>query len=143
MRSSKWVIFVVLSSIYFFVYFHRTSPAVMANDLMLEFAVSALAIGVLSSLYFYPYAVLQIPVGVLSDVKGAKKVVVSFTSVTLFGILIFVTAPSFEFAVFSRLLIGIGVSGVYIPTVKIMSQWFKANEFATAMGILFAIGNFG
>ncbi|MEM2817539.1 MAG: hypothetical protein QXN39_03550, partial [Archaeoglobaceae archaeon] len=66
MRSSKWVIFVVLSSIYFFVYFHRTSPAVMANDLMLEFAVSALAIGVLSSLYFYPYAVLQIPVGVLS-----------------------------------------------------------------------------
>ncbi|MEM3928366.1 MAG: MFS transporter [Archaeoglobaceae archaeon] len=143
LRSSKWVIFAILSSIYFFVYFHRTSPAVMANDLMLEFAVSALAIGVLSSLYFYPYAVLQIPVGVLSDVKGAKKVVVSFTSVTLFGILIFVTAPSFEFAVFSRLLIGIGVSGVYIPTVKIMSQWFKANEFATAMGILFAIGNFG
>lgn len=143
LKSSKWLVFAILSSIYFFVYFHRTSPAVMANDLMLEFAVSALAIGVLSSLYFYPYAVLQIPVGILSDVKGAKRVVVSFTFVALLGIFLFVTAPSFEFAVFSRLLIGIGVSGVYIPTVKIMSQWFKANEFATAMGILFAIGNLG
>lgn len=143
LKSGKWLVFAILSGIYFFVYFHRTSPAVMANDLMQEFAVSALAIGVLSSLYFYPYAVLQMPVGVLSDVKGAKKVVISFTSITLFGILLFVIAPSFEFAVFSRLLIGIGVSGVYIPTVKIISQWFKANEFATAMGILFAIGNLG
>lgn len=143
LRSSKWLIFAILASIYFFVYFHRTSPAVMANDLMLEFSVSALAIGILSSLYFYPYAVLQIPVGFLSDVKGAKKVVVAFTSIALIGILLFTIAPSFEFAVFSRFLIGIGVSGVYIPTVKIMSQWFKANEFATAMGILFAIGNLG
>ncbi|MFN3384048.1 MAG: MFS transporter [Archaeoglobaceae archaeon] len=143
LRSSKWLIFAILASIYFFVYFHRTSPAVMANDLMLEFSVSALAIGILSSLYFYPYAVLQIPVGVLSDVKGAKKVVVSFTLLTLIGIVLFVTATNFEIAVLSRLLIGIGVSGVYIPTVKIMSQWFRANEFATAMGILFAIGNLG
>lgn len=143
LRSNKWSIFAILSGIYFFVYFHRTSPAVMANDLMLEFSVSALAIGILSSLYFYPYATLQIPVGILSDVKGAKKVVVSFTSLTLFGILLFTIAPTFEFAIFARLLIGIGVSGVYIPTVKIASQWFKANEFATAMGVLFAIGNLG
>lgn len=143
LKSNKWLIFAILSGMYFFVYFHRTSPAVMANDLMDEFAVSALAIGVLSSLYFYPYAVLQIPVGIFSDVKGAKKVVISFTTVALLGILLFVIAPTFEFAVLSRLLIGIGVSGVYIPTVKIMSQWFRANEFATAMGILFAVGNLG
>ncbi|MEM1579277.1 MAG: MFS transporter [Archaeoglobaceae archaeon] len=143
LKSNKWVIFAVLSGIYFFVYFHRTSPAVMADDLMREFAISALAIGILSSAYFYPYAVLQIPVGILSDVKGAKKVVLFFTLVTLLGILIFVMSSNYEIAVFSRLLIGIGVAGVYIPTVKIMSQWFKESEFATAMGILFAIGNFG
>lgn len=143
LKSNKWIIFTVLSGIYFFVYFHRTSPAVMADDLMREFAISALAIGILSSAYFYPYAVLQIPVGILSDAKSAKKIVVFFTLITLFGILFFVTSTNYEIAVFSRLLIGIGVAGVYIPTVKIMSQWFKDSEFATAMGILFAIGNFG
>jgi len=79
LKSNKWLIFVILSSIYFFVYFHRTSPAVIANDLMKEFGISALAIGIFSSLYFYPYAVLQVPVGVLSDTKGAKKTVLIFT----------------------------------------------------------------
>ncbi|MEM1576482.1 MAG: MFS transporter [Archaeoglobaceae archaeon] len=143
LKSNKWAIFSVLAFIYFFVYFHRTSPAVMADEFMREFAVSALAVGILSSAYFYPYAVLQIPVGVLSDTKGAKWTVMVFTSIAFFGVLTLVLAFSYEMAVFSRLLIGIGVAGVYVPTVKIISVWFKHNEFATAMGILFAIGNLG
>lgn len=115
----------------------------MADEFMKEFAVSALAVGILSSAYFYPYAILQIPVGVLSDTKGAKWTVMVFTSIAFFGVLTLVLAFSYEMAVFSRLLIGIGVAGVYVPTVKIISVWFKQNEFATAMGILFAIGNLG
>ncbi len=143
LKSNKWLIFVILSIIYFFVYFHRTSPAVLANDLMEEFGISALAIGIFSSLYFYPYAVLQVPVGVLSDTKGAKKTVLIFTLISLTGVFLFAFSPSYEIVILSRLLIGIGVSGVYIPTVKIISIWFKHNEFATAMGILFAVGNLG
>lgn len=143
LKSNKWLIFVILSSIYFFVYFHRTSPAVIANDLMKEFGISALAIGIFSSLYFYPYAVLQVPVGVLSDTKGAKKTVLIFTLVSLIGVFLFALSPSYEIVILSRLLIGIGVSGIYIPTVKVISIWFKHNEFATAMGILFAVGNLG
>lgn len=143
LKSNKWVIFSVLACIYFFVYFHRTSPAVMADEFMREFAVSALAVGILSSAYFYPYAILQIPVGVLSDLKGAKWTVMSFTSIAFFGVLTLVFATNYEMAVFSRLLIGIGVAGVYVPTIKIISVWFRENEFATATGILFAIGNLG
>lgn len=143
LKSNKWLIFAILSGIYFFVYFHRTSPAVIADDLMRDFAISALTVGIFSSLYFYPYAVLQIPVGVLSDTKGAKRTVVIFTTISLFGIFLFAISPSYEIAIFSRLLIGIGVAGVYIPTVKAISVWFKQNEFATAMGILFAVGNLG
>jgi len=143
LKSNKWVIFAVLASIYFFVYFHRTSPAVMADEFMKEFAVSALAVGILSSAYFYPYAVLQIPVGFLSDTKGAKWTVMIFTSIAFLGVLTLVLATSYEMAVFSRFLIGIGVAGVYVPTIKIISVWFKQNEFATATGILFAVGNLG
>ncbi|MDI9610151.1 MAG: MFS transporter [Archaeoglobales archaeon] len=143
LKSSKWAIFGVLACIYFLVYFHRTSPAVMADEFMKEFAVSALAVGILSSAYFYPYAILQIPVGVLSDLKGAKWTVMVFTCIAFFGILILVLAKNYEMAVFSRLLIGIGVAGVYVPTIKIISVWFRQNEFATATGILFAIGNLG
>lgn len=143
LKSNKWTIFAVLAFIYFFVYFHRTSPAVMADEIMKEFLVSALAVGILSSAYFYPYAVLQIPVGVLSDTKGAKWTVMFFTLIAFFGVLAFASSTSYEMTVFSRFLIGIGVAGVYVPTIKIISVWFKQNEFATATGILFAIGNLG
>ncbi|MEM4524657.1 MAG: hypothetical protein QXF29_06135, partial [Archaeoglobaceae archaeon] len=86
LKSNKWIVFAILSGIYFFVYFHRTSPAVIASDLMREFFISALVVGIFSSLYFYPYAILQIPVGILTDIKGAKKVIIIFTLISLFGI---------------------------------------------------------
>ncbi len=139
----RWVIFAVLASIYFFVYFHRTSTAVLADRIMAEFAVSALAVGVMSSAYFYPYAALQIPVGVLSDTKGPRKTTTIFTLIAFVGTMLFATASSFTMAVFARFLIGVGVSGVYIPTIKALSQWFRKHEFATLTGILFAVGNFG
>ncbi|MDK2795747.1 MAG: hypothetical protein PWQ58_946 [Archaeoglobaceae archaeon] len=56
----------------------------MADEFMREFAVSALAVGILSSAYFYPYMLLQIPVGALSDTKGAKWTVIAFTSISFF-----------------------------------------------------------
>ena len=139
----RWAIFAVLASIYFLVYFHRTSSAVLADILMDEFGVTALAIGVLSSAYFYPYALLQIPVGALSDTKGPRKTTTFFTLIAFLGSLLFGLANSFYLAVIARFFIGIGVSGVYIPTIKVLSRWFKKQEFATLTGTLFAIGNFG
>jgi len=42
-----------------------------------------------------------------------------------------------------RLLIGIGVAMVYIPTMKILARWYRKNEFASLSGILLAVGNIG
>ncbi|WP_456329516.1 MFS transporter [Archaeoglobus sp.] len=139
----RWIVFGVMALIYFFVYFHRTSPAVLATTLMEEFAVTALAVGVLSSAYFYPYGLMQIPVGYLSDVKGPRLVTTVFTLIAFIGTLLFALSPTFEVAVFGRLLIGVGVSGVYIPTIKLISRWFRVDEFATVTGLLFAVGNIG
>lgn len=139
----RWVIFVVLACVYFFVYFHRTSPAVLADELMDEFAVTALAVGVMSSAYFYPYALLQIPVGILSDTKGPRRTTTAFTFIAFIGAILFGFSNSFTMAVVARFLIGVGVSGVYIPTIKVLSQWFRKQEFATLAGVLFAVGNLG
>jgi len=139
----RWAIFVVLAGIYFFVYFHRMSSAVIARELMDEFAVSAVAIGVMSSAYFYPYAALQIPVGMLSDTVGSRKTATVFTFMAFIGATLFGLSSTFSMAVGARVLMGIGVSGVYIPTLKILSQWFRKQEFASLTGVLLAVGNFG
>ena len=139
----RWIIFGILAAIYFFVYFHRTSSAVIAKELMAEFAVSAVAVGLLSSLYFYPYAIMQIPVGTLSDTIGTRKTATFFTFIAFVGAILFGLSRNFETALVARLLMGIGASGVFIPTIKILSQWFKEQEFATLTGVLSAVGNFG
>ncbi|MDD1742891.1 MAG: MFS transporter, partial [Methanotrichaceae archaeon] len=52
-------------------------------------------------------------------------------------------ASTFELVVAGRLLIGIGVSMIYIPTMKILASWYRENEFASLAGILLAVGNLG
>jgi sugar phosphate permease len=142
-KRYRWFIFATLSLIYFFVYFHRVSSAVISKDLMFEFGVSALSMGLLSSMYFYSYALFQIPVGMLSDTVGTRKTTTLLTFVAASGSFLFGLSLNFEMALVSRLLIGIGVSGVWIPTLKILSQWYGKREYATLTGILLAVGNLG
>jgi sugar phosphate permease len=69
----KWVLWGLAAFFYFFEYFLRVAPSVMVPQLMETFSVDATAIGTLSAFYFYIYAPMQIPVGVLTDRYGARN----------------------------------------------------------------------
>jgi sugar phosphate permease len=141
--SYRWAVFGILAIAYFFVYFHRVSPAVVSTDLQIAFGVSAASIALLSSVYFYAYAIMQLPSGILTDGLGPRKTVSIFTLMAAAGALLTGIASTFELVVAGRLLIGIGVSMIYIPTMKILASWYRENEFASLAGILLAIGNLG
>ncbi len=70
--SYRWVCLVTLWFVYFFVYFDRVAPAVVAPELMKAFNISAASLGLLSAAYFYPYAAMQIPSGILSVFLGPR-----------------------------------------------------------------------
>lgn len=139
----RWLIFAVLTSAYFLVYFHRLSLSVVADDLVKEFHLSGSMMGLLGSVYFYCYAAMQLPAGLLSDSIGPRKTVTFFLLIAAAGSLIFGMAQSFTMAFIGRLLVGFGVSMVFIPTMKILSQWFRSHEFAIMAGILNAVGGIG
>jgi sugar phosphate permease len=139
----RWAIFSVLALAYFFVYFHRLSLSVVASDLIRDFDTSASVMGMLGSIYFYCYAVMQLPAGLLSDSIGPRKTVAFFLLIASLGSLVFGFAPNIRVAFLGRILVGFGVSMVFIPTMKILSQWFKTNEFAFMAGILNAVGGAG
>jgi MFS family permease len=141
--SSRWMVFFIISLIYFFVYFHRVSTSVLANDILNAFNANATALGFMSSMYFYLYAFEQPLVGYFTDRLGARKVIAYSTFAAAVGSFMFALAPGIEWASAGRALIGIGVGGVYVPAVKAFSQWFKRDEFATMIGLLMAVGNFG
>lgn len=139
----RWLIFLVLSAMYFLACLHRISPTVIARDLVLAFGADATALGVMSSAYFYLYAAVQPPVGVLSDTWGPRAVVTLFAGIACIGVLVFGLAPNMAVATLGRALIGIGVGGVFVPALKLFSKWYRSQEFAGMTGIFLAMGNAG
>ena len=141
--SSRWIIFGVVSLAYLFVFFHRLSTAVMAQDLIDTFLIDASALGVLGSAYFYPYALMQFPAGMLADTYGSRRLIALSAVVSGIGAVLFSLSPAYPWAVASRFIIGLGLSCIYVPTLKLLAVWFKPNEYATAFGFLLALGNAG
>ncbi len=141
--SYRWVCLVTLWFVYFFVYFDRVAPAVVAPELMKAFNISAASLGLLSAAYFYPYAAMQIPSGIFSDFLGPRLAVTIFFVIAGIGTAMFGIAQSYDWAIVGRVMMGIGVAVVYIPVMKIQAQWFRAHEFSTLTGILLTVGNIG
>ncbi|NSW90299.1 MAG: MFS transporter [Firmicutes bacterium] len=141
--SYKWFIWVTLLFAYLIVIFHRWSFGVIEDNLSSSFCMSATAFAGIGSMYFYAYAFMQIPSGMLADSLGARFTVtvgmlLAGTSSFLFG------CSSSIFYIFAgRFLVGIGVSVVFISILKILSKWYEEKKFGTMTGLTSFIGNIG
>ena len=139
----RWLVFWILAFAYILVYFHRLCPAVVAVDMMRDLQAGGALLGLLGSAYFYPYAIMQLPAGLLSDSWGPRKTITLFFSVAFVGSILLGLAPSLYWAVVGRTLVGLGVSMLFVPTMKVLAEWFRVREFATMTGILMAMGGLG
>ncbi len=139
----RWLIFSLLCFSYILVYFHRLCPAVLAVDIMRDLNATGALTGLLGAAYFYPYALMQLPAGLLSDSWGSRKTITLFSIIAFIGSLILGKAQSVLVAIIGRTLVGIGVSMLFVPTMKILAEWFHAREFAFMTGILMAMGGLG
>jgi sugar phosphate permease len=123
--------------------FHRVAPAVIAGDLAAAFQASAASLGVLAATYFYVYTLLQIPVGVLADTLGPRRLLTLGGLVAGAGSLLFGLAPGFAWALLGRTLVGVGVSVAFIAMLKLIAVWYAENRFATLVGAMMFLGNVG
>ncbi len=139
----RWMVFSVISVVYFFVYFHRVSTSVIVPDLLKAFDTHATALGLMSSMYFYIYAFEQPLVGYLTDRLGPIRVIGVWSLMAALGCFLFGMASNIFWASVARALIGFGVGGVYVPAIKAFSQWFRKKEFSFMIGLLMSVGNFG
>jgi sugar phosphate permease len=141
-RARRVVFGVVLAS-FVLSFFHRTAPAAIAGELVRAFAISGTVLGTLAATYFYVYTVLQIPVGVLADTLGPRRIMTAGSAVAGIGSLVFALAPTWEVAAGGRTLVGVGVSVAFIAILKINAVWFPAERFATLNGVTMFAGNLG
>ena len=142
-KKYRLLIFLVIGVGYLLVFFHRVAPAVVAIDMMSDLNAGAVLIGFLASGYFYPYAIMQLPTGILSDTWGARKTITLFFLIASIGSVVLGLSMSITSAIIGRVLVGFGVSTLYVCALKIYSQWYREDEFATMTGFLIAIGGIG
>lgn len=133
--TRAWLIWAIGATAFGYAFFHRVVPSVIVQDLMSEFAVSGAVLGNLSAIYFYPYASLQVPIGVLLDRWGARITLAVALTLAAVGSLIFATAGSISLAYVGRFLIGAGSAVGFIGTLMLVSKWFPANRYAFLSGM--------
>lgn len=140
---SAWFMWGIAALFYAFRYLVDVCPSVIANDLMRSLSVNAAMLGNLAAFFLYSYAAMQIPVGVLLDRFGAKKLLTAAALISSVGSLIFASANVFGIAAFGRLLIGIGAAFPAVGSMYVASKWLPINRFALATGLLLTVGMVG
>ncbi len=143
MRRLRWTAYVLGAAAFVLAYFHRLAPAAIAAELQRAFATSGATLGVLAAAYFYVYFAMQVPSGVLADNWGPRRLFTAGALVSGAGSIIFGLGPTLETAIAGRLLVGLGVSVVFISVLKLTAAWFSERQFATVTGLLMFIGNMG
>lgn len=110
---------------------------------MAEFTIGATVLGTLSALYFYPYVLLQIPLGALIDRLGARLLIAIALTIAGFGSILFATAENLGTAYSGRLLIGIGCAVGFLGSLTIAARWFPPHRFAFFSGLVMLFGMSG
>ncbi len=143
LAGARRVVFGLALASFVLSFFHRTAPAAIAGELTRAFDISSTVLGTLAATYFYVYTVLQIPVGVLADTLGPRKILATGSAIAAAGSLLFALAPAWEIAAVGRTLVGIGVSVAFISILKLSAVWFAPERFATLAGVTMFAGNLG
>lgn len=136
----RWLMWSLPAALFLVGFFHRVAPGVIARELMQGFGATGTIVGLLSATYFYAYAALMIPAGVLVDAFGPRRVVAAGGAVMGFGTLVMGSAPSTAWLFAGRLLIGLGASVTFVGTLKVAATWFRPSAFGTLSAITAAVG---
>jgi MFS family permease len=136
----SWTIWGLGALFYLISFFQRVVPAVMTEELMRDFGISAAALGHLSAFYFYSYVAMQIPTGILADSWGPRRLLTAGALVAGCGTVLFAAAPGLMWAAAGRLLIGGSVAVAFVGGLKLAANWFPPRLFASVTGMALFFG---
>jgi predicted MFS family arabinose efflux permease len=128
---------------YFFSYVFRSLNAILGPQIAAEFGLDAAQLGLLTSVYFLGFGLVQIPAGLLLDRYGPARVDAALLVLAAAGAALFALAPSYPALVMGRALIGIGVSVCLMATLQAFVLWYPIERIASMNSRAFAVGILG
>jgi MFS family permease len=142
-RSQASIAFALGTLFFGYAFVQRVSPSIMTDELMREFAVGGAALGSLSAFYFYAYASIQLPVGMLTDRFGPRKLMSFAAGLCALASIGFAASDSLLTASLGRALIGGTVAFAFVGTMAIAGYWFRPSQYALLAGLLQTVGMTG
>ena len=128
---------------YFLSYLYRTVNAVIADDLAASVGLDAADLGLLTSAYFISFAAFQLPLGILLDRYGPRRVEAALLLVAAAGALLFSLSDGLAGLALARAVIGLGVSACLMAAFKNAVVWWPAHRVPLINGLVLASGGLG
>ncbi|MEM1517174.1 MAG: MFS transporter [Thermofilum sp.] len=145
-RGGLYFSLAALYSAYFLVYFHRTCTGVLQDKLWEAARLSgwdpALFASLASSAYFYTYAAMQLPSGILADALGAGRYVALGSALMAAGSALSALGRP-ELLIAGRLLVGFGGASVWVSLQRVIGTRFGKDRGGLLTGLALAVGGLG
>lgn len=143
MPGYAWLAWGLGALLFFSEYFARISPSVMVPDLMRDFHVTAWQLGSLSAFFYYPYILMQLPVGMLVDRFGPHKLLTATAAAFSLSCLLFASTQTLWLAEVGRFCMGFSAAFAFVGALKLAKVWFPAARFGLLAGFTQALGMLG
>ena len=138
-----WLVCGLGALFYCYEYFLRIAPSVMTNDLMRVYHIDAAMLGNLAAFYYYAYTPMQLPVGVLMDRYGPRRLLVFACLLCSIGTYLFAESGHLGLAEIGRFMVGFGSAFAFVGVLKLATIWLPPQRFAMIVGMATALGMVG
>ncbi len=142
-RIGVWMVWIVASIFYAYQYILRVMPNIMLSDIMQQFNIDAATFGQFSGVYYIGYSLIHLPIGIMLDRYGPRKVMTGCILLTVIGTLPLAFATHWSYPILGRILVGIGSSAAILGVFKIVRMTFDEKRFTRMLSFSVTIGLIG
>jgi MFS family permease len=138
-----FIIWLTAALFFLYEFFLRTFVGSLAHQLIPNLHLSLEQFAFIGSAYYFTYGIMQIPVGILVDKFGVKRILMFATLVCAGAAYWFAHANGFVDALLARVLMGFGSSFAFISLLSISMEWFPRKYFGFFAGSSQFVGTMG
>jgi MFS family permease len=142
-RFIAWTIWSIASIFYAYQYVLRVMPNIMLDDLMKQFNMDAAIFGQFSGMYYIGYVGIMLPLGIMLDKYGPKKIMTICILLTVIGLLPILLSDHWVFPIIGRFVMGMGSASAILGAFKIIRMSFSEAHFTRMLSLSVSIGLLG
>jgi predicted MFS family arabinose efflux permease len=142
-RSVAWTMWSIVSIFYAYQYILRVMPNIMMDDILQQFHIDTATFGQFSGIYYIGYSLMHLPIGIMLDRFGPKKILPICMIMTVIGLLPIIFAEYWVYPIIGRALIGMGSSAAILGSFKVIRLGFSEDRFTRMLSLTVTIGLIG